>query len=1302
MKGRRPSESSAPRIASQIDSLEPRVLLAYPSVVQDINQTTDMLGPADLTALGSYAYFGGRGIDGEGTELWRTDGTTAGTVLIKEIMPGLAGSSPDNFTDVGGTVFFTAADGVAGYELWKTDGTTAGTVRVKDIRPGAADSSPKYLTAVGNTLFFSADDGTGGIELWKSDGTDAGTVRVKDVYAGSTGSDPQYLVNYNGTLLFAAAEFGNGRELWRSDGTAAGTSRVADINSGGLGSTPKFLVPFNNAIYFTADPGSGLSSSRGDLYRTDGTAAGTVRVADVAYPSSGSDYSTFANITPSGDRLYFLAGSSNVNKYDLWGSDGTTAGTVKLISGTPFRNFDVIAPAGQHSLAFTYFTAATGTEVWISDGTAATTRLLKDVVPGAASGMSGGTFGRLGNTLYFAPNRMDGLTELWRSDLTTAGTVRVTNVEPAGLAIGPLVTFGDKLLFNGFRVFDQGDLFVSDGTAAGTRRLPATSAGNASGMKDYGLSPAIFRSGETMYFAANDGVTGREVWRTRAGAEPGTLGGASLVTDLAPFGGSSDPDYFAAGNDGSVYFTATTPATGTELFRIPPGDGAGAGLVSDFLPGVDPSYAKVIGALGDWVYIAATDAAGVKSLWRYNPAAGAPVKVTTPDGTAMTRVGTTATRAGGYLYFAADGLPKYGASSGLELWRTSGASNTAELVKDVNNGSDSFPNRLTAVGNTLYFTAADTDGGTELWRSDGTDAGTERVVDLTPGSTSTSISEIFALDGIVYFTARPGTTGAADHLWRTDGTGAGTYEVSTLDTARRMTGVGGQLYFVASDAQGRAVFRYDPANPAVAPARLTPATTGAFALVPTALYAAGGRVFIVATAGTGRGDHVELWQTYGTPAGTSKVRDLQPITPAGTFPGLAGYWTLGQYALAANSSRLFFPSWTPERGQELYSLPLTDPAGGIRGAVFDDRDRDGTRDAGEPGVAGRTVFVDFDNDGTPDADEPVATTDAAGNYALFALEANTYLVRQIVPDGWQPTGPASPRSVTVAAAPVDGVAFGTTDVVAPTIVSGAAAAERPSRAVGVVFSEDVGSSLAAGDFRLENLTTSTTVDAAKVAVSFDPGTLVATFTFPGYPGGALPDGNYRATVLAAGIADATGNAAGANLVFDFFVLAGDATRDRMVNFDDLLALAKNYNGTGKTWAQGDFTGDGLVNFDDLLVLAKNYNKTLPATGPASPAAPLDAKALAAAMGIAVPTTTTPAKPTPPPAPARKPPVTSRPAPKPAPVVRATAPTPAAPKAPPASVLRDDDKAKPVFSTTRVATPAPAPVKPKVAAKANAR
>jgi ELWxxDGT repeat protein len=139
-------------------------------------------------------------------------------------------------TDVQGKLFFTANDGTTGQELWSSDGTRAGTVLVKDIRPGAYDSDSRSLTAVGGTLFFTARDGVHGRELWKSDGTEGGTVLVKDILpgAGTTyGDEPGQLTALGGTVFLGADDGVKGAELWKSDGTDAGTVLVKDINAGG-------------------------------------------------------------------------------------------------------------------------------------------------------------------------------------------------------------------------------------------------------------------------------------------------------------------------------------------------------------------------------------------------------------------------------------------------------------------------------------------------------------------------------------------------------------------------------------------------------------------------------------------------------------------------------------------------------------------------------------------------------------------------------------------------------------------------------------------------------------------------------------------------------------------------------------------------------------------------------------------------------------------------------------------------------------------------------------------------------------
>ncbi len=303
--------------------------------MKDIFPGADGSVPVNLTKVNDTLFF--RANDGiAGSELWKSDGTPGGTVLVKDINPGAGGSAPDNLTDVNGTLFFRARDeGSTGRELWKSDGTAAGTVLVKDIHPGPGASfpspSPFNLTNVDGTLFFRADDGSTGQELWKSDGTAAGTLLVKDIFPGTSfdtgdpnSSSPGGLIDVDGTLFFHAADGDTGRELWRSDGTAAGTLLVEDIFPGAVpSSTPTELTNVNGTLFFRAEEGS----AGGELWKSDGTAAGTVLVKDI-FPGVGD--SNPRNLTNVKGVLFFSAfmGVRGGSGRELWSSDGTATGTV--------------------------------------------------------------------------------------------------------------------------------------------------------------------------------------------------------------------------------------------------------------------------------------------------------------------------------------------------------------------------------------------------------------------------------------------------------------------------------------------------------------------------------------------------------------------------------------------------------------------------------------------------------------------------------------------------------------------------------------------------------------------------------------------------------------------------------------------------------------------------------------------------------------------------------------------------------------------------------------------------------------
>jgi ELWxxDGT repeat protein len=273
-----------------------------------------------------------------GTELWKTDGSTAGTVLVKDINPGPSSSNPTGFTTMGTAVYFSANDGVDGTELWKSDGTDAGTVLVQDIVNGGGGSSPQQFVIFQNKLFFLTSSGfpLPSYKLFSSDGTDAGTVLVKSF---GTGAFPiiSLSVIINNKLYFSNFAVTNGLELWYSDGTTNGTTIFKDINPGSASSNA-FILPnfsslynggsgdfhnalFNGKIFFMADDGTnGL-----ELWITDGTDGGTVMVKDIN-PGTGSSLGDGLSWFYTSTGLYF-AGDNGTSGTELFFSDGTEGNT---------------------------------------------------------------------------------------------------------------------------------------------------------------------------------------------------------------------------------------------------------------------------------------------------------------------------------------------------------------------------------------------------------------------------------------------------------------------------------------------------------------------------------------------------------------------------------------------------------------------------------------------------------------------------------------------------------------------------------------------------------------------------------------------------------------------------------------------------------------------------------------------------------------------------------------------------------------------------------------------------------------
>ncbi len=418
-----------------LESLEARFALSSVPILVDLN-ASGASAPSDFLEIGGVTYFvASNGVNGR--ELWKTDGTPQGTSMLVDVNVGAGSSSPTNLVNVNGVLYFAANDGTNGNELWRTDGTVAGTQMVRDLFTGTYSvnyqnfpnsSNPTQLTNVGGKLFFTARNGLAGVELWTSDGTSAGTTMVKNIYADSgatpSSSSPTQLTNYNGALYFVADDGLNGRELWKSDGTDAGTIMVKDIHAGTYEYTPT---------------GGGAAQTR-----NNSSHPGLLKVLN---------------------GQLFLVANDGTHGAELWKSDGTAAGTtlVKDIraGSTGAFNSSSLMVVANGLLMFSANDGVVGDELWKSDGTEAGTALVKDIRAGANGDLSDfGAFTVIDNVLYFAGNDGTNGKELWKSDGTAVGTLMIADVWTGSFAAGE-ATQGPHSSFPAYMTNVNGTLYFS-------------------------------------------------------------------------------------------------------------------------------------------------------------------------------------------------------------------------------------------------------------------------------------------------------------------------------------------------------------------------------------------------------------------------------------------------------------------------------------------------------------------------------------------------------------------------------------------------------------------------------------------------------------------------------------------------------------------------------------------------------------------------------------------------------------------------------------------------------------------------
>jgi ELWxxDGT repeat protein len=891
-----------------------------PYLLADVNRERPASAPVSDVAgffeLGGRLFFSTANPDGNGI-LWSSDGTGDGTApLSSSLCPdGCSGITP-LATWHGLALLDTAVNDNASlftsHRLARTDGTPEGTFQLSPLDDPYFEVRQLQAPPESPFAFFIGCDVTG-CHIWRSDGTVEGTEILKGT-DGLSFDEPEQLVFWQGRLWFVAYHGDSLFGLWSTDGTPQGTVYLHGINEDQNDGARVVATP-HHLFFSTGDNGE-------DLWVTDGTPAGTQRLADFepVYCHPSCSHQDVNGMLAYGDAVYFLKqGPARTNPIEIWTSDGTESGTGSRIS----------IPAGDFGYGLD----------------------------------------RAGSSWMFWVNGPD-LTEIpWTVDDAFTRAAPLSGCE-GGSCPQRFGQFLDQLPGGG-RLLVAGDaahgdeLWITDGTGPGTRRLTDVCPGTCSGaFALYGIQTSYLSPSGEVYFHAfptgNDNLPDGELWRTD-GTSEGTYRIAESFSDLGFFQGRAwfgTSHRFPGGIElWALDGTLSRPRRVKVLHRLPAGSDP---QIQRFRKGVLLQVGTEASPYQIWRSDGTPQGTGL--IYRFSPDRIIQSFLPTQGPLQLLEV---------FHFPAAKPSPYH-----TEIWRTDGASHTQE-VADLGPWRDI--DLRAPWGGRLLFTTVDTNvGGCPIWVSDGTAVGTREILPPLPGlrcptaivpfgsrflfiarlgAGQSPTPQVFLSDGTPAGTRRisavqeprdpfyddqPVQAGGTvffrlynpdrfPELWRTDGTAEGTWRVSPLPGVDDLYAFRGSLYFTADlDPDGRGLFRMSlPNGTPVLLAVVNPtASYSSFGYSPAQLTPVGNRLLFAARDEKG----VEPWVTDGTPAGTHRLADLQ-TGPDGSYPD--GFVSAGDRAFftaddGSHGRELWESDGTPEGTRMLIDL---DP-GGYSGLPF--------------------------------------------------------------------------------------------------------------------------------------------------------------------------------------------------------------------------------------------------------------------------------------------------------------------------------------------------------------------------------
>jgi ELWxxDGT repeat protein len=487
-------------------------------------------------------------------------------VMVADIFVGTTSSHPDNLFAIGSTLFFSADGDETGVELWKTvpPYDQNSTTPVIDINPGVSSSFPSGLAADGTTLFFSAFDVVHGRELWKSvpPYNAYSTSMVQDINPGSGNSNPQNMTSLGTAVFFSANDGSTGNELWMTQSPFTSAHEVVNLFPGGGSSNPNNLVTIGWTLFFVADDSSGREIWKIDPpYNSSST-----QKATQIHPMNPFGDANPSNLYVLNDQLFYKA-DDGIGGKELWTS------VAPFLPGNASRVTDLIDlptssdPNDLYAIGDTLFFNA-------------------DFPFNPPTPATNGRPAYKGN----APSGR----ELWKTTppYLPTYTIQVQDINPGSTIIGGIPV------------------------------------GNSS-------NPQYLTSiGSTLFFSANDGSDGNELWKSdppyNDTENDQNIYNTVLVDDIFDGKNSSNPAYLTPLGT-TLYFSADDGIYGRELWQsVPPYKSANTTIVADINRGIAPSSPVDLTVVGPTLFFVATDATHGRELWKFGNSASALLGIGTP------------------------------------------------------------------------------------------------------------------------------------------------------------------------------------------------------------------------------------------------------------------------------------------------------------------------------------------------------------------------------------------------------------------------------------------------------------------------------------------------------------------------------------------------------------------------------------------------------------------------------------------------------------------------------------------------